>query len=179
MIGKFTGIIANNSGSKGGGATNSGLVREEDVHLQASYEYMELTNTPSRIGEIKEGEFLRQQDFNQELYEDLYAPGWFWVPLFTTSTNEFNTSHKKERSFNQLIVVNNECVITVNPYFESRILKVTDELTKLSIKVGEYPIQEFNDSPKGTLFVVASSAEEGKEPFITEFRPHKYLKLSN
>ena len=131
MIGKFT----SNCGS-GSNSTQNTQVREEDVQLQENYENMGIKDFEL------EPIFHNQRDINTNLYRDLYYPGLFWVPIEAHSGSVFlhgklhnNEEFHRNRTFGRSVVACGEVTVFIDPFFEARIYKTTDDKLTISIDI--------------------------------------------
>ncbi len=131
--------------------------------------------------------FHNQRDINATIYKDLYYPGLFWVPIVAHSGNVFlhgkyydNEEFYRNRTFGRSLVACGEITVFIDPYFETRIYKTTDDKLTISIDIeGIEPIV-YENSPAGTMFVITygSYYKHGQKPFIAEYRPYSYKELA-
>jgi hypothetical protein len=178
MIGKFT----NNSG-KGTKSEHYTKVREEDVQLQENYENMGITVYDMNIYP----KFHNQKDINFFLYKDLYFPGTFWKPIIGGDGSIFangkffdGEEYHRNRTFGRPIVVYGETTVFIDPSFEARIYKTTDDKLTISIDIEGIEPVVYENSPAGTMFVVTYGTQyvHGNKPFIAEYRPYSYKELA-
>lgn len=176
MIGKFT----SNCGS-GSNSTQNTQVREEDVQLQENYENMGIKDFEL------EPIFHNQRDINTNLYRDLYYPGLFWVPIEAHSGSVFlhgklhnNEEFHRNRTFGRSVVACGEVTVFIDPFFEARIYKTTDDKLTISIDIEGIEPVVYENSPAGTMFVITygSYYNHGRKPFIAEYRPYSYKELA-
>ena len=189
MIGKFSNSVNveqnNNGGNSGGGSGGNNSfplpILEEDVFLQGnvgrSYNVMNILNNPrERDGmAIRETDTLRQKDFNTTLVSDLYLEEIFWTPLTASGNLDLVfIDDKKAHLYGRMFVVNEESTITIhNTTKEYRILKTSNEFTKLTIKQYDGKEKVYDNSPAGTLFLITPKSENSY-CVITEIRPFSF-----
>lgn len=176
MIGKFT----NNSG-KGTNSEHYTKVREQDVLLEENYENMGIRHFELDLI------FHNQRDINTSLYRDLYYPGLFWVPIVAHSGKVFlhgkyynNEEYYRNRTFGRSVVACGEITVFIDPFFEARIYKTTDDKLTISIDIEGIEPVVYENSPAGTMFVITygSHYKHGQKPFIAEYRPYSYKELA-
>ena len=176
MIGKFS----NDCGS-GSNSTQNTQVREEDVQLQENYENMGIKNSELDLS------FHNQRDINTTIYKDLYYPGLFWVPIVAHSGSVFlhgkyydNEEYYRNRTFGRSVVACGEITVFIDPYFETRIYKTTDDKLTIYIDIEGIESVVYENSPAGTMFVITYGKyyQHGQKPFIAEYRPYSYKELA-
>lgn len=73
-----------------------------------------------------------------------------------------------------------EITVFIDPFFEARIYKTTDDKLTISINIEGIEPVVYENSPAGTMFVITygSYYKHGQKPFIAEYRPYSYKELA-